>query len=35
MKLERGFEKVIDACAADADVFLSLIKLVGYYMRAI
>ena len=35
LKLERGFENVVDACAADTDVFLSLIKLVSHYMRAI
>jgi hypothetical protein len=33
MKLERGFEKVVEACFADTDVFLSLIKLVSDYMR--
>lgn len=33
MKLERGFDKVVDACAADADIFLSLIRLVSDYMR--
>jgi hypothetical protein len=35
MKLERGFDKVVDACAADADVFLALIKLVSDYMRGL
>lgn len=35
MKLERGFEKVVDACGADMDVFLALIKLVSNYMRTI
>ena len=35
MNLERGFEKVVDACAADTDVFQSLIKLVSDYMRTI
>jgi hypothetical protein len=35
MKLERGFEKVVDACAGDTDVFLALIKLVSEYMRII
>ena len=33
MKLERGFGKVVDACAADTDVFLALIKLVSDYMH--
>ena len=35
MKLERGFDKVVDACAADTDIFLALIKLVSEYMRVI
>ena len=35
MKLERGFEKVVDACAGDTDVFLALIRLVSEYMRII
>jgi hypothetical protein len=35
MKLERGFEEVVDACAADTDVFLALIRLVSDYMRTI
>ena len=35
MKLKRGFEKVVDACAADTDVLLSLIRLVSDYMRTI
>ena len=35
MKLKRGFEKIVDACSADADIFLSLIKLVSDYMRTI
>ena len=35
MKLERGFEKVVEACATDTDVFLALIRLVSHYMRAI
>ena len=35
MKLEHGFEKVVDACAADTDVLLSLIRLVSDYMRTI
>ena len=29
MKLEGGFEKVVDACATDADIFLFLIRLTG------
>jgi hypothetical protein len=35
MKLERGFKKVVEACATDTDVFSSLIKLAGHYMRDI
>ena len=35
MRLERGFEKVVEACASDTDVFLALIRLVSHYMRAI
>lgn len=35
MKLERGFDKVVDACAVDTDIFLSLIRLVSDYMRTI
>ncbi len=35
MKLERGFKKVVDACATDTDTFLLLIAQVGGYMRVI
>ena len=35
MKLERGFDRVVDVCASDTDIFLSLIKLVSDYMRFI
>ena len=35
MSLERGFDKVVDACASDTDIFLSLIRLVSHYMRII
>jgi len=33
MRLERGFERIVDICATDTDAFFDLIKLVSHYMR--
>ena len=33
MKLERGFQKIVNACAEDTDTFLLLIMQMSEYMR--